>query len=263
MRGEFTDFDTLLYDSLLPSRYGTSPSPSFSFRLSHDPSAAGNVLIAQQWPANRRAVRDLATWMEAWNIYVTILVASRTPELLSYQRIICEASSHFPAHCWLRYDAGLHAPLRTDPFAGTGNIMTCGWGALRHTMRSNLPRSNQRPPTGQVGSQRVDPAHIAEMYFISRTTAPTVPFVGLDPLPRHSHRHPRGPPQAAATRSTTPPPPTNLLFVPPTPTNRPARTLTTLGAHASSAAFFTLAPDAGHLPRGAGVRAHPKRPPPY
>ena len=117
VRGEFTDFDTLLYDSLLPSRYGMTPSPSFSFRLSHDPSATGDVLIAQQRSANRRAVRDFATWMEAWNVYITILVASypaRTLELLGYQRIICEASSRFPARCWLRYDASFRACAAAD-----------------------------------------------------------------------------------------------------------------------------------------------------
>ena len=117
VQGEFTDFDTLLYDSPLPLRYGMSLSPSFSFRLSHDPSVAGDVLIAQQRPANRRAVHDLATWMEAWNVYVTILVASypaRALELLGYQRIICEASSRFPARCWLRYDVSFRTCTAAD-----------------------------------------------------------------------------------------------------------------------------------------------------
>ena len=118
---------------------------------------------------------------------------------------------------------------------------------------------------GQVESQRVGPAHIAEIYFISPTTAPTVPFVGLEPLPHHSHRHPhrhpQGPAQAAATRSTTPPPPTKLLFMPPTSTDRLARTLTTLGAHASSAAFVTFAPDAGAPPTGSGSACAPEMSP--
>ena len=128
-------------------------------------------------------------------------------------------------------------------------------------MRSNLPHSNQRLPMGQVESQRVGPAHIAEIYFICPTTAPTVPFVGLEPLPHHPHRHPQGPTQAAATRSTTPPPPTKVLFMPPTSTDRLARTLTTLGAHASSAAFVTFAPDAGAPPTGSGSACAPETSP--
>ena len=105
VKGEFIDFDTLLHDSLLPSQYGVSLSPSVSLRVTHEPSVAGEILIAQQKPANRRAVRDLSSWMEGWNVYIKVIVAhypARTLELPTYQRTICDTSLRFRAHCWLR-----------------------------------------------------------------------------------------------------------------------------------------------------------------
>ena len=117
VKGEFIDFDGLLHDSLLPLRHSASPSPSVSLRVMHEPSMAGEILIAQQRPANRRVVRDLSSWMEAWNIYITVVIAhypARALELLAYQRTICDASSRFPAHCWLRYDASFRACAAAD-----------------------------------------------------------------------------------------------------------------------------------------------------
>ena len=117
LRGEFVDFDNLLPEALYPARHGASPSPSFALRLSTDPDTDGEMVIAQQKPASRRAVRDLASWLEAWNVYITILVAhypTRAPPLLAYQRIICDASLRFPTSCWLRYDARFRACAAED-----------------------------------------------------------------------------------------------------------------------------------------------------
>ena len=55
--------------------------------------------------------------MEAWNIYIPVVIAhypARALELLAYQRTICDASSRFPAHCWLRYDASFRACAAAD-----------------------------------------------------------------------------------------------------------------------------------------------------
>ena len=105
IKGEYIDFDTLLPESLYPARHGASPSPSFTLRLSNDP--AGDVVIAQQKPTSKRTIRDLPSWMEAWNVYIQVLVQhfpARAHALLAYQRIICEASIRFTPRCWLRYD---------------------------------------------------------------------------------------------------------------------------------------------------------------
>ena len=53
LRGEYIEFDYLLPESLYPARYGASPSPAFTLRLSNDPSAeTGGVVISQQKPAS-------------------------------------------------------------------------------------------------------------------------------------------------------------------------------------------------------------------
>ena len=117
VRGEFVDFDILLHDSLFPARYSANASPSLALRVVHDQSTSGEVLIAQQRSPNRRMVRDLASWMEAWNTYISVVLAhypARALELLAYQRIICDASSRFPADCWLRYDSSFRACAAAD-----------------------------------------------------------------------------------------------------------------------------------------------------
>lgn len=139
LRGEFVEFDSLLSDALFP-RHGTSPSPSFSVRVSSDPSSEGELLIAQDKPRNRRVVRDLASWMEAWNIYVSVLVAhypARAVSLLAYQRIICDASLHFPPHCWLRYDVRFRACAAEDK--------TLRWDVKHNDLW--LECFTQQPPT--------------------------------------------------------------------------------------------------------------------
>ena len=45
--GEFVDFDNLLHDSLFPTWYGASASPSLALRVVHDRSTSGEVVIAQ------------------------------------------------------------------------------------------------------------------------------------------------------------------------------------------------------------------------
>ena len=75
IRGEFVEFDSLLHEALYPRRYGIPPTPSFSFRLANDPSSEGEMIVTQQKAVNKRNIRDLGSWMEAWNIYVAVLVA--------------------------------------------------------------------------------------------------------------------------------------------------------------------------------------------
>ena len=62
-------------------------------------------------------VRDLASSLEAWNTYISVLVAhypARVLELLAHQRIICDASSRFPTDCWLWYDSSFRACAAAD-----------------------------------------------------------------------------------------------------------------------------------------------------
>ena len=117
VKGEYVEFDTLLRDALFPARHGTTPAPSLSFRVSHDESADGKMVISQGRPTTRRTICDLPTWMEAWNVYVAVLVAhfpARAPALLAYQRIICDASQHFEPRHWLLYDTRFRACAAED-----------------------------------------------------------------------------------------------------------------------------------------------------
>ena len=103
---------------MYPARYGANPTPAFTLRLSQDASIEeGEAVIAQQKPASRRTIRDLVTWMEAWNLYVQVLVAAfptRAPALLAYQSIFCSASSRLSARMWLRYDQRFRASAAAD-----------------------------------------------------------------------------------------------------------------------------------------------------
>ena len=59
-------------------------------------------VIAQQRSPSRRVVRDLASWLEACNTYISVLVAhypAQALKLLAYQLNICDASLRFPADC--------------------------------------------------------------------------------------------------------------------------------------------------------------------
>ena len=144
LASEYIDFDTLLPESLYPARYGASTNPAFTLRLSSDPShEPGDVVIAQPKPASKRTITDLASWMEAWNLYVQVLVASfpeRAPSLLAYQAIICSASTRFPPRLWLRYDQRFRASVAAD-------------GTLRWDVRNNelwLECFTQSPLTSQT-----------------------------------------------------------------------------------------------------------------
>ena len=133
--GEFVVFGNLLHDSFFPARYGTSASPSLALRVVHDRSTSGEVLITQQRSPNRRVVRDLASWLEACNTYISVLVAhypARALKLLAHQRNICDASSRFPADCWLScMRCGGPIP---DPYAGTASTTINGWSASLATL---------------------------------------------------------------------------------------------------------------------------------
>ena len=118
LRGEYIDFDTLLPECLYPARHGLSPSPSFTLRLSSDTTSTdGDVVIAQPKPSAKRSIRDLSSWMEAWNVYIRVVVKhslARALPLLAYQRIISDASARFLPRCWLRYDQRFRASAAAD-----------------------------------------------------------------------------------------------------------------------------------------------------
>ena len=56
---------------------------------------------------NVTRISSFATWMEAWNIYLSVLLNNnpgRALELVGYQRLICLANKLLPINAWLQYD---------------------------------------------------------------------------------------------------------------------------------------------------------------
>ena len=176
LKGEYIDFDSLLPEALYPARYGASPSPAFTLRLSHDPAA--DVVIAQQKPAAKRSVRDLASWMEAWNVYAQVLGATypaRATELLAYQAIICKASTRFPPQLWLRYDQRFRASAAAD--------RTMRWDHKNNELWLNASLTHRPPHSHTHPNHRprlpVARAHTAAAYTTTQTIAPRTLFVPL------------------------------------------------------------------------------------
>ena len=118
IKGEYVEFDQLLPESMFPTRYNTNIPPSFTLSLSPDPSPVGdNILISQPRAANKRTVTHLPSCLEAWNVYVAIIVAhypARPSALFAYQRIICNATSTFSPQAWLKYDSHFRSLAAAD-----------------------------------------------------------------------------------------------------------------------------------------------------
>ena len=61
-------------------------------------------------------IPSFATWMEAWNIYLSILIDhARASQLVAHQRIITSASNQYPPTAWLNYDMRFHTLAASDP----------------------------------------------------------------------------------------------------------------------------------------------------
>ena len=86
VQGEYIDFNTLLTKTTFVDTMGQSSS--------------------SQQPALIK-ISSFASWMEAWNIYLSIRLCSnpeRALELIGYQRLICSANKLLPLNAWLQYD---------------------------------------------------------------------------------------------------------------------------------------------------------------
>ena len=80
------------------------------------PSGPSNFTV--QPAAKGRKVTSFSSWMEAWNIYLTIRVdfaPSSAPSLIAYQRIITSASVSYPLQSWLNYDVQFRMLAASNP----------------------------------------------------------------------------------------------------------------------------------------------------
>jgi len=65
-----------------------------------------------------KKITTFQSWMEAWNIYLAILVdhaPTHAPSLIAYQCIITSASSYHPPSAWLNYDVRFRTLAAADP----------------------------------------------------------------------------------------------------------------------------------------------------
>ena len=110
--GEFIDFATLLPNAMFSGSTGTETSKSLTVQL----TPVGNDLSVRPQPSAKK-INSFASWMEAWNIYLAILInhsPARAPQLVAYQRIITSASTQYPLAAWLNYDIQFRTLAASD-----------------------------------------------------------------------------------------------------------------------------------------------------
>jgi len=91
-RGDYIDFTQLL--------------PSFPY-FTHFPYYRNDIPVYPTMNHTPAEITSFAEWMQAWNIYVALVIAHaphRALELIGYQKIITSASSQYPVYRWMAYD---------------------------------------------------------------------------------------------------------------------------------------------------------------
>ena len=113
-------------------------------------------------------IDSFSSWLDAWNIYIAIIVAhntSRASELLGYQRLIHSASKHFSTPAWLNYDVQFRTLAASNP--------QLRWD-LHH---SELWLENLASQANPCSLKSRGLAHIVEAHIIFLTDVLVVPFV--------------------------------------------------------------------------------------
>ena len=171
VNGEFVDFNALLPKAMFSGTQTPEVTKSFTVQLS-----PGNDDLLVRPSQTSKKISSFQSWMEAWNIYLAIIVdhdPSRAPALIAYQRIITSASNNHPLSAWLNYDIRFRTLAASNPsvrwdtrenelwlefFTGTASAATrwpCAYcGATTHYPENCLFRSqpvpvstfDQRPP---------------------------------------------------------------------------------------------------------------------
>ena len=111
--GEFVDFATLLPSTMFSGSIGADTSKPLTVQL----TPMGNDLSVRSQPPAKK-ITSFTSWMEAWNIYLAILIDHspvRAPQLMAYQGIITSASTQYPLAAWLNYDIQFRTLAASDP----------------------------------------------------------------------------------------------------------------------------------------------------
>ncbi|KAK2547342.1 hypothetical protein P5673_032746 [Acropora cervicornis] len=93
--GKYIDLSDLLAVNLVQRE----PEPQLLFD--------GRLVLTSQLKKQRRRIKDIASWMEAFAIF-SLILASHFPncwkDLMQYQLLILRTYRHFSGRVWLEYD---------------------------------------------------------------------------------------------------------------------------------------------------------------
>ena len=115
IRGEFIEFSTVGQSRVCWYVRSSESEPHKSLTLQLAPS--GNDVAIHQ-TSNPKKITSFSSWMEAWNVYLSIRVdhaPTRATELVAYQCIIAPASTQYPPTAWLNYDVHFCMLAASDP----------------------------------------------------------------------------------------------------------------------------------------------------
>ena len=123
--------------------------------------------IRDSRPARRRVV-DLATWLEAWNIFFAVrlqISPSSALQLAKYQTIMCQLFSSYPVGVCIKYGSLFRQAVAQDKFHLTpwdqvkDNILL--WCATRHPFQApKQPYASAQPTSAAIGTNKATQGRI-------------------------------------------------------------------------------------------------------
>ena len=111
--GEFIDFTSLLSKDMFSGSQSFEPS---KFITVHVSPKKDDFSVHPTPPPHK--ISSFATWMEAWNIYLAILIdhaPAHASQLVMHQRIITSTSNRYPLTARLNYEMCFHMLASSDP----------------------------------------------------------------------------------------------------------------------------------------------------
>ena len=119
----------------------------------------GHLVLTSQPKKQRRRIEDIALWMEAFTIFLLILVSSfshRWKDLMQYQLLILRTYCHFSGRVWLAYDQAFreHAATTCLTDWSSMNVQLFNFHVAGLSVRSSsLTTSSELPePPGSSSS---------------------------------------------------------------------------------------------------------------
>ena len=111
--GELIDFTLLLSKAMFSGTHSSEPSKCITVHLNpekDDFSVSPTPTLCK--------IYSFLAWMEAWNIYLAILIdhaPAHAPQLVACQRTITSASNQYPLMAWLNYDVHFRTLAALEP----------------------------------------------------------------------------------------------------------------------------------------------------